>query len=104
MNKRTNTVLFLIGATVFNLLVMFALIVVLLVAIGALFRDSLSPNLMAILMVVIFIGSIAASFLIYSRVIKWLSRKVDMDKYFMPIFKRSRGAPKSYPRSGPPER
>ncbi|MBN1836390.1 MAG: hypothetical protein JW820_11105 [Spirochaetales bacterium] len=88
MNKRTNTVLFLIGATVFNLLVMFVLIVVLLVAISALFRDRLSPNLMSILMVVVFIGSIAASFLIYSRVIKWLSKKVDMEKYFVSIFKR----------------
>ena len=36
------------------------------------------------------IGSIAASFLIYSRLIKWLSRKVDMEKYFMPIFKKKR--------------
>ena len=90
MNRRTNTVLFLIGATVFNLLVMFVLIVLLLVVISALFRDRLSPNLLSILMVVIFIGSIAASFLVYSRVIKWLSRKVDMEKYFMPIFKRKR--------------
>ena len=90
MNKRTNTVLFLVGATVFNLLVMFALIVISLVLISAIFRDRLSPNLMSILMVVIFIGSIAASFLIYSRVIKWLSRKVDMEKYFMPIFKKRR--------------
>jgi hypothetical protein len=90
MNKRTNTVLFLIGATVFNLLVMFALIVLFLVLLGAIFRDRLSANLMSILMVVIFIGSIAASFLIYSRLVKWLSRKVDMEKYFMPIFKRKR--------------
>jgi len=90
MNKRTNTVLFLIGATVFNLLVMFALIVLTLALIGAIFRDRLSANLMSILMVVIFVGSIAASFLIYSRLIKWLSRKVDMEKYFMPIFKRKR--------------
>lgn len=90
MNKRTNTVLFLIGATVFNLLVMFALIVISLVVISALFRGRLSPNLMSVLMVVIFIGSIAASFLIYSRLVKWLSRKVDMERYFMPIFKRKR--------------
>lgn len=90
MNKRTNTVLFLIGATVFNLLSMFVLIVLGLVLVSAIFRDRLSPNLMSVLMVVIFIGSIAASFLIYSRVIKWLSRKVDMERYFMPIFKRKR--------------
>jgi hypothetical protein len=90
MNKRTNTVLFLIGATVFNLLLMFALIVLSLVLIRVIFGEGVSPNLISILMVVIFIGSIAASFLIYSRLIKWLSRKVDMEKYFMPIFKRKR--------------
>jgi hypothetical protein len=61
-----------------------------LVLIRVIFGEGVSPNLISILMVVIFIGSIAASFLIYSRLIKWLSRKVDMEKYFMPIFKRKR--------------
>ena len=90
MNKKVNTVLFLLGATVFNLLVMFLLIVLFLVLISAIFRDSLNPNVLSILMIVVFIGSIAASFFIYGRVVKWLSRKIDMDKYFMPLFRRKR--------------
>ena len=90
MNKKANTVLFLLGATVFNLLVMFLLIVLFLVLISAIFRDSLNPNVLSILMIVVFIGSIAASFFIYGRVVKWLSRKIDMDKYFMPLFRRKR--------------
>ena len=88
MNKKVNTVLFLLGATVFNLLLMFLLIVLFLVLISAIFKDSLSPNILSIVMIVIFIGSIAASFFIYGRVVKWLSRKVDMDKYFIPLFRR----------------
>jgi amino acid transporter len=90
MNKRVNTVLFLVGATAFNLLVMFLLIVVCLVVITAIFKDSLNPNLLSVLMIVIFIGSIAASFFIYGKVIKLLSRKYDLDKYLLPLFRRKR--------------
>jgi hypothetical protein len=90
MNKRVNTVLFLLGATVFNLLMMFLIIVLFLVLISAIFRDSLSPNVLSILMIVVFVGSIAASFFIYGRLVKWLSRKIDMEKYFLPLFRRKK--------------
>jgi hypothetical protein len=90
MNKKTNTVLFLLGATVFNLLVMFLLIVIFLVLISVIFRDRLSPNVLSIIMIVLFIGSIAGAFYIYNRVLKLISRKVDMDKYFMPLFRRKK--------------
>jgi hypothetical protein len=91
MNKKANTVLFLLGATVFNLLVMFVLIALFLVLISAVFGGNQNPTLMSILMVVVFIGSIAASFFIYGRLVKWLSRKIDMEKYFMPLFRKGRG-------------
>ncbi|MBA7563482.1 hypothetical protein ES708_05141 [subsurface metagenome] len=90
MNKKANTVLFLLGATVFNLLMMFLLIVMFLVLISAIFRDSLNPNMLSILMIIVFIGSIAASFFIYGRLVKWLSRKIDMEKYFLPLFRRKK--------------
>jgi hypothetical protein len=90
MNKKANTVLFVLGATVFNLLIMFVLIVLFLVLISVVFRDSLNPTVISILMILVFVGSIAASFFIYSRVVKWLYRKIDMDKYFMPLFRRKR--------------
>jgi hypothetical protein len=90
MNKKANTVLFLLGATVFNLLIMFLLIVIFLVLISAIFRDSLNPNVLSILMIVVFVGSIAVSFFIYGRVVKWLSRKIDMEKYFLPLFRRKK--------------
>lgn len=44
-------------------------------------------------MIVVFVGSIAASFLIYGRLIKWLSRKFDMEKHFLPLFGRRRPRP-----------
>ena len=90
MNKRVNTVLFLLGATVFNLLVMFVIIVLFLVLLSAIFRGSLNPNVLSVLMIVVFIGSIAASFFIYGRLVKWISRRVNMEKYFLPLFRRKR--------------
>jgi hypothetical protein len=90
MNKKVNTVLFLLGATVFNLLLMFVLIVIFLVLFSAIFRETANPNVFSILMIVVFIGSIAVSFLIYGRVVKWLSRKINMEKYFLPLFRRKK--------------
>ena len=90
MNKRVNTVLFLLGATVFNLLVMFIIIVLFLVLLSVIFKGSLNPNVLSVLMIVVFIGSIAASFFIYGRLVKWISRRVDMEKYFLPLFRRKR--------------
>ncbi len=90
MNKKLNTALFLIGATVFNLLLLFVLIVLSLLVISALGRGRLSGNLMSILLIVVFLGSMVASFLIYNQVIKFVSRKIDLEKYFLPLFRRRR--------------
>ena len=38
----------------------------------------------------VFLGSMVGSFLIYNQVIKLVSRKIDMEKYFLPLFKRRR--------------
>jgi hypothetical protein len=90
MNKKLNTVLFLIGATIFNLLLLFVLIVLSLLLISVLARGRLSGSIMSILLIVVFLGSMVGSFLIYNQVIKFVSRKIDMEKYFLPLFKRRR--------------
>jgi hypothetical protein len=90
MNKKLNTALFLIGATIFNLLLLFVLIMLSLLLISALSRGRLSGNVMSILLIVVFLGSMVGSFLIYNRVIKFVSRKIDMEKYFLPLFRRRR--------------
>jgi hypothetical protein len=90
MNKKLNTALFLIGATIFNLVLLFLLIMLALVLISALSRGRLSGNVMSILLIVVFLGSMVASFLIYNQVIKFVSRKIDMEKYFLPLFRRRR--------------
>jgi membrane protein YdbS with pleckstrin-like domain len=50
----------------------------------------LSPQIQQVVMLVIFVGSIVATYFIYHRAMKWLSQKYDMEKYFDPIFRRKR--------------
>ncbi len=88
MNKKLNTLFFIIGATVFNLLIMLVLMVISLALVGVIFKENLNPNILSVLMMVIFLGSIIGSFVIYSWLVKRIAAKIDMDKYFLPLFKK----------------
>ena len=48
----------------------------------------------------IFFSSIGLSWLIYSRFVKWYTKKVDADETFAPIFSRKKGSSGDSP-SGP---
>ena len=86
MNKKLNTALFILGATVVNILIMIVLLVIGLAIIARLIpEDGGTGGQFAFLLV--FLLSIAGSFFIYNRVIKLISKKIDMDKYFHPIFR-----------------
>ncbi len=87
MNKRMNTVLFILAATVFNLAVIVALMLLSLLIVGLLSRGRLSPNLLSVLVLVFFLGSIVGAFLLYSWLVRKIARRVDMDKYFLPLFR-----------------
>ena len=88
MNKKVNTALFMIGATVFNLVLLFVLILLAMLALSAIFRDRLGPSVMSILLIVVFLAAMVGSFLIYNQVVKFVARKINMEKYFLPLFKR----------------
>jgi membrane protein YdbS with pleckstrin-like domain len=88
MNKKVNTVLFILGATVANVLIMLVIFLVLFVIFGRLIAPSLPPQVNQIVMLLLFIGSIVATYFIYHRLVKWLSDKYDLDKYFDPIFRK----------------
>jgi O-antigen/teichoic acid export membrane protein len=86
MNKKMNTVLFMIGATVVNILLMLVLLVVMIALIGALFPEP-SSGLAQFLLIAAFLLALGGSFGLYTLIIKLITRKVDMEKYFHPIFK-----------------
>jgi len=89
MNKKLNTALFFVGATIVNLLIVMAIGLAVFIP-YALFVAPHVPgptNLLALVLVVI--GSMAASFPLYRRLIQWFEKKVDVEKYFDPIVKLS---------------
>ena len=89
MSKKTNTLLFVLGGTVFNILITILAFFLLLALCSALIFPRLAPDSMAWSWVItgIFIASIVISFLVYRLAIKIIMKKVDMDKYFDPIFR-----------------
>lgn len=88
MNKKVNTALFIIGATVVNLVLMAVLILVGFFIVSFLPLNQASQGITTVLVIVIFFAAIIGTFVIYHNMVKYLSTKIDMDKYFHPIIKR----------------
>ncbi len=92
MNKKLNTVYFLIGATILNLFILILLALILGVSVGFIYQklnvDSQGLSLMAV--IIILFGSIAGTFFLYSRIIKWVVKKWNLDNYIEPIFRSKR--------------
>jgi hypothetical protein len=86
MNKKVNTLLFILGATVFNILITVVGFVALFLLYARFAAPHLPESAAAWGFPVIFIGSIAISFLVYRVVLKFLLKRVDAEKYFDPIF------------------
>jgi membrane protein implicated in regulation of membrane protease activity len=90
MSKKTNTLWFILGATVFNVLTTIICFVALFVIFFRLIAPSLPEEALSWSIPVIFIGSIALSFVLYRLILKKLMKKIDPEKYFDPIFGRRR--------------
>jgi len=89
MNKKTNTLLFVLGGTIFNILITI-IAFILLLALCSVFvfpRVSSESTAWSWIMAGIFVAAIVSSFLVYRLAIKIIMKKVNMDKYFDPIFK-----------------
>lgn len=86
MSKKTNTLLFVLGATVFNVLITFISLAVLLFIYFKFFIPVLPESAAPWGFPIIFVGAIAASFFIYRTVLKQILKRVDMEKYCAPIF------------------
>jgi hypothetical protein len=88
MNKKINTLLFIIGGTVFNI-VLTALCFVLLFLIFLWFLyPQLPQGSIAWMIPVNFIASVAASWFIYRWALKTIAKKVEISKYINSVFTR----------------
>ena len=85
----------MLGATVVNIVLMLAIFLGLGALVGLL-PFEIAPQATFIVFIVLFVGSIALTYFIYHRIVKWISKKWDLDKYFDPIFRqRGRGKTES---------
>jgi hypothetical protein len=89
MNKRTNTLLFILGATVFNIL-LYIICFLLLLVIYARVVPLLPESVQSWGLIVILILPIVISFILYRLILKVVIKKVDIEKYFDPLFGRRR--------------
>lgn len=87
MNKKLNTILFLIGGTVFNIVVTLGAILMLVVLWVRFIGPHVSDSVNSIGLVLAFVGGALIAFLLYRLVFGILIKKVDIEKYFEPLFK-----------------
>jgi branched-subunit amino acid ABC-type transport system permease component len=85
MSKKTNTLLFILGATVLNVLVTAIWFTALFLLYVWLLAPRLPEAARAWGFPVIFIIAITLSFLIYRMALKHLIKKVNLGKYFEPL-------------------
>ncbi len=87
MNKKVNTALFVLGATVGNVIVMAILFFILLFLVSLVIPKNAAGGVVTIVFTVIFFAALVGSYFIYHAVMKFIAKKVDLEKYFHPIFK-----------------
>jgi hypothetical protein len=92
MSKKTNTALFILGATTFNVLITLLILGVLLFLYAQFIVPALPEKVMVFGLPVILVGAISLSFVIYRILLKQLLKRIDIEKHFEPIFgpRRSR--------------
>jgi hypothetical protein len=90
MSSTGKMALFFIGATMFNIALMVALIAVFVIAIGFILGGSRSPILFQVLLFAGFIASIVLTFLIYGKVMKWVTVKFNLEKNLPQLFRKKR--------------
>ncbi len=90
MNRKLNTLLFILAASVGNIVIMIVLMVALLGLASIIVPANVSPGLGQIIFLLVFAASIGGSFFIYHKFVGFISKKIDMEKYFHPIFRGRR--------------
>ncbi len=97
--KKRNTAVFITLATIGNVVLMIIFFILGFTLLGMFGNpDDESGNMVWIML--IFFASIGLSWFIYSRFVKWYTKKVDADETFAPIFSRRKGSSSDSP-SGP---
>jgi len=87
MNKKVNTILFLIGMTAVNVLLIGISAFVLLFLYGRFFVQLMPEQTQSIMPTILILASIVIAFFSYRAIMQWVVKKVDLDKYLDPLFR-----------------
>jgi len=87
MNKKVNTILFILGATVFNIMITVLSFLLLLFLYAKFVMKILPEAVQAWSFPFMFIAAIAISFFVYKFALGFLIKKINVEKYFDPIIK-----------------
>jgi len=90
MNKKLNTVLFMLAGTVLNIVVMLALFLLLLFGANLILTPESDATLKMLVFLVVVVVSVVGTFFIYSRIVKWINNKWNLEQYMHPLFGRKR--------------
>lgn len=90
MNKKLNTLLFVLGATVVNIILMIILLLAGILVLAKSLPAEINPAMGQLALLGIFILAVIGSFFIYHRVMRLIAKRIDLDRYFDPIFKPRR--------------
>ena len=82
--KKRNTALFMLVATLVNIVLMTVFMLVGYILLVR-FADPDKPEAGQIWLIVVFIGSIILAWFVYSRMIKWYTKRVDVNEKFAPL-------------------
>jgi hypothetical protein len=94
MNKKANTLLFVLGATVFNIFITLLSFVILTLIYIKFIIVIVPESGRGLVLAFLFVAAIIASFFVYRLVLKILIKKIEIEKYFDPIFtRRYKGKP-----------
>ena len=90
MNKKLSTLIFILSGTILNIILMIIFIFGLLAGGNALLRglgyEPHQPIYIPFLIGSIF-GGVILSFIVYSKITKYVQKKFDLDKFITPLFK-----------------
>ncbi len=84
MSKKSNTLWFMLAATVLNILLMMILFIVCFILITR-FVDP-NSSLIPMWLGLTFVVSIGGSFFVYSKIIKWMNKKFNLEQHLSPLW------------------
>jgi len=86
VNKKVNTILFILAGTLLNVIITAGCFFLLFLLFVRFFVDAVPIEARIWVLVFFLIVSLAAAFFAYRGLVSYLIKKVDVEKYFDPIF------------------